>query len=152
LVIVMPFSSDSHVQWVGAQRNVLTGDVSGRIALSALSELEHLYAVGPLEGLKGEVSIFDSVPLVSRVVDGGIRTDVGFDGKACFLVYAQVGAWREIDMPLPITDEAKLQDLVLNSALRMAVDVSRPFPFMIRATPDGALFHVVDKPDGLQHN
>src|SRR5262249_746984 len=145
-------STDSLVQWIGAQRNVLAGDISGRIALGALSELEHLYAVGPLEDLQGEVSIFDSVPLISRVVDGGIATDVGFSGKACFLVYAQVDAWRGVDMPLPITDESKLQETIVDTALRMAIDVTRPFPFMIRATPDRALFHVLDKRDGLPHN
>jgi acetolactate decarboxylase len=144
--------TDSLVQWVGAQRNVLAGDLSGRIALSTLARLQHLYAVGPLAELRGEISIFDGVPLISRAVDGGIRTDIDFSGEACFLVYAQVDAWREIEMPEPIADEATLQEAIVNIALRMAIDVSRPFPFMIRATPERALFHVLDKRDGLGHN
>jgi hypothetical protein len=35
------------------------GDIEGHAALTPLSGLENLYALGPAEGLKGEISMFD---------------------------------------------------------------------------------------------
>jgi hypothetical protein len=90
------------VKWVGAQRNVLQGDISGHIALSSLSDLPNLYAVGPAERLRGEVSIFDSVPSISRITDGSLKIETNFNHGACFLVYAQVSAWHRIPFPTAI--------------------------------------------------
>ena len=140
------------VRWAGTQSDVLAGDLSGHVDLGALSAFEHLYAVGPLEGLRGEVSIFDGQPLISRVVDGALRNEASFNAKACFLVYAQIPAWREIKISRSIADDAELKTAIVEIALHMAVDVSRPVPFMLRATPESALIHVLDKRDGLRHN
>jgi hypothetical protein len=57
----------SGVRWTGAQREVLDGDLRGHGELETLSTAAHLYALGPLEGLRGEVSIFDSVPSIARI-------------------------------------------------------------------------------------
>src|SRR6266853_62632 len=44
------------VHWAGAQRDVLGGDLRGHVELEPLSSVPHLYGLGPLEGLRGEVS------------------------------------------------------------------------------------------------
>ena len=49
------------VKWVGAQRIVLQGDIGGHFALSPVSGVRNLYALGPAERLQGGVSIFNSV-------------------------------------------------------------------------------------------
>ncbi len=140
------------VKWVGAQRDVLQGDIDGHIDLSTLSRLEHLYAVGPAEGLKGEVSIFDSVPSISRVAGGVITTETDFNVNACFLVYAQVNDWHQVPLAEAVMDEKALEAGTVQVALELGIDVRRPFPFMIRATPEHASFHILDKRDGLRHN
>lgn len=45
------------VQWVGAQRDVMRGDLISHISLDSLAERCHLYALGPLEQLQGEITI-----------------------------------------------------------------------------------------------
>ena len=100
------------VKWVGAQRNVLQGDISGHIALASISGLQNLYAVGPAEGLRGEVSIFDSVPSISRIVDGNLNIDTNFNVNACFLVYTQVSDWHRVTIPTAIVDEAMLETYI----------------------------------------
>jgi acetolactate decarboxylase len=144
--------ADYTVKWVGTQRNVLQGDISGHIALTSLSGLQNLYAEGPAERLQGEVSIFDSVPSISRITDGAIRVDTDFEINACFLVYAQVNAWRSVTIPTAIGDEAILETYIVKVASELGIDVSQPFPFLINAIPQRATFHVLDKRDGLPHN
>ena len=139
------------VKWVGAQRNVLQGDISGHIALASISVLQNLYAVGPAERLQGEISIFDSVPSISRITDGAIRVDTDFKINACFLVYAQVNAWRKVTIPIAIGDEATLESYIVKMASELGIDINQPFPFLINATPERATFHVLDKRDGLTH-
>jgi hypothetical protein len=141
------------VKWVGAQRNVLQGDIRGQIALASIAGLQNLYAVGPAEGLKGEVSIFDSVPSISRIVDGALKVDTNFiNVNACFLVYAQVSAWQRVTISTAIADETTLASYVVKFAAELGIDVAQPFPFLINATAERASFHVLDKRDGLLHN
>jgi hypothetical protein len=140
------------VKWVGAQRNVLGGDISGHIALTSLSGLQNLYAVGPAERLQGEVSIFDSVASIARIIGGALNVETGFKINACFLVYAQVSAWRAVIIPGAIADEATLETDIVKFAAELGIDVSRPFPFLLNATPKRVTFHVLDKRDGLPHN
>jgi acetolactate decarboxylase len=145
-------NADYTVKWVGAQRNVLQGDISGHIALTAISDLQNLYAVGPAERLQGEISIFDSVPSISKITDGAIGIETDFKINACFLVYAQVSAWYRVTFPIAIADEATLESYIMKAASELGIDVSQPFPFLINATPERATFHVLDKRDTLPHN
>jgi acetolactate decarboxylase len=94
-------ASDPRVRWIGAQREVLRGAIDGRVILSDLRALPHLYALGPVAGVRGEVSVFDGTPSIARVVDGRIAVESTFDVGACFLVYADVPSWHETPMATP---------------------------------------------------
>ena len=65
-----PGRSRPRVRWVGAQRDVLGGDLRGHVDLETLSSVPHLYGLGPLEGVRGEVSIFGGVPSIARIEAG----------------------------------------------------------------------------------
>ena len=123
------------VKWVGAQRNVLQGDISGPIALTSLSGLQNLYAVGPVERIQGQISIFDSVPWISRITDGALNIETDSNVSACFLVYAQVSAWHRVTISTVILDETTLETYMVKFASELGIDVSQPLPFLINATP-----------------
>jgi acetolactate decarboxylase len=117
------------VRWVGAQRDMLAGDVSGTIDLATLAHLPHLYALGPREGLQGEVSIFDGRPSVSRVVDGRIDVDSSFQHRACSLAYATVPAWDETALAHAVPDVASFEERLLETATGRGT--TEPFPFRV---------------------
>lgn len=58
------------VEWFGSQGDFIAGRAGEPISLERFAGLESLYAVGPLEQARGEVSIFDSVPLIAEVRGG----------------------------------------------------------------------------------
>ncbi len=122
--------TDYTVKWVGAQRDVLQGDISGHVTLISISHLQHLYALGPVERLQGEVSIFESVPTISRITDSAICVDTDFEVSACFLVYAQVNAWRRVTIPIAIDEEATLESYIVKTAseLRHRYQSTLPIP------------------------
>jgi acetolactate decarboxylase len=140
------------VRWAGAQRDVLAGDLRGHVSLETLSRVPHLYGLGPLEGVRGEVSIFDGVPSIARIDRHTVVTAASWNVRACFLVWAQVPAWSERDAEhgnLAGLDGLEREVVVL--AREAGLDPDRPFPFRVRATAVEATLHVLDKRDGLAH-
>jgi len=118
--------------------------------------MPHLYGLGPLEGLRGEVSIFGSVPSIARIEREMVVTAASWRARACFLVWAQVPAWSERSFER--SKEAVpggldgIERAVVALALEAGLDPERPLPFRVRATAVEATFHVLDKRDGLAHN
>ena len=150
-----PITFGSGVRWIGAQRDVLGGDVRGHVELEALSAVPHLYGLGPLEGLRGEVSIFDSVPSIARIEREMVVTAASWRARACFLVWAQVPAWFERPFERVKATPAGLDAIereVVALAGEAGVDPDRPLPFRLRASAVEATLHVLDKRDGLPHN
>jgi len=139
------------VRWIGAQRDVLGGDVEGKVDLRSLASLTHLYALGPRAGVTGEITVFDGGPCVARVVDGRIQVEARPDHAACFLVYDEVPTWQETALARPIEGEDALTAAVLDAVRAACVDVEQPIIFLLRAPAATVTFHVLDKRDGLPH-
>jgi hypothetical protein len=59
---------------VGSQASFIAGNVEAPISLERFARMRSLYAVGPREQERGEVSIFQDVPLISQV---GIENQEG---------------------------------------------------------------------------
>jgi hypothetical protein len=124
----------------------------GHGELEALSTASHLYALGPLEELRGEVSIFDSAPSIARIEHGRVVTAARWSVRACFLVWAEVPEWSErTPHPVP-ADLDGIERAAVTLAGEAGLDPSRPLPFRIRGTAVEATFHVLDKRDDLPHN
>jgi len=140
------------VRWAGAQRDVLAGDIEGHVDLETLSLLPFLYALGPLEGLRGEVSIFDGEPSIARIEREMVVTAATWQARACFLVWAQVAEWLERPIDAAVMGLSGLEREAVVRARAAGLDGERPWLFRVRGTAVGATFHVLDKRDGLPHD
>ncbi len=146
-------SGPFRVQWQGAQKNVLSGDIDGHVDLKQLAELDSLYGLGPLEKVTGEVTILDSKPFVARVQeDGTLSVENSFDNRACFLVYSQVPRWQKIALPEDIIDEKTLERELPELVAQYGIDPEAPFPFLLKGQPDRVVFHVLNKTDNETHS
>lgn len=131
------------VMVVGKMRDVMEGDSKARIRIDDLT-LNHLYGVGPLADLDGEITIIDGRISLARVqVDGSIRVDHATTCSAPFLVYSRVNRWSEVNIPSAIVSETQLEQFVEESAKRLGLDDEAPFPFLVRANFKSISFHVV---------
>jgi acetolactate decarboxylase len=149
---VVSVSGPGPVRWAGAQRDVLGGDLRGHVDLETLASTPHLYGLGPLEGVRGEVSIFGGEPSIARIEAGAVVTASTWGARACFLVWASVPAWAEraLEASAPSLDDVEREVVALARAT--GLDPERPFPFRVRATAVLATLHVLDKRDDLPHN
>lgn len=57
---------DTSVKNKGALMQLMSGNLEATASLDSLQTLPHLYALGALENLKGEIQIFDGVSYVSK--------------------------------------------------------------------------------------
>lgn len=140
--------SDNSVRIVGAMRNVMhKGEVSGVIDLDTISNKTHLYGLGPLEGLVGEILIIDGKGYKSIVeTDTTMQVTETFEMKAPFFVYANVDTWTETNLPDSVTTLVDL-DRYLDLATG---DLPRPFCFRLTATVERSTIHIVNLPPGTK--
>jgi acetolactate decarboxylase len=131
---------------------VLGGDLRGYVELETLSSVPYLYALGPLEELRGEVSIFASVPSIARIERDAVATVASWSERACFLVWAQVPAWSEHAPGIAPAGLDGIEREVVALARETGLDPERPLPFRVHATALEVTLHVLDKRDGLPHN
>ncbi|MBL8821115.1 MAG: acetolactate decarboxylase [Planctomycetia bacterium] len=141
------------VHFVGQMRKVMRdGDLTATIDLAQLSKRKHLYALGPIEGLRGEITIWDSKPSLARIVVDRVSTTESFQSKACFLVYASVDSWQEVQIPQEIRDDKSFEKWLVQTASKHGVNTKRPFPFLLKDTAQKVVFHVVNKTDDSPHS
>lgn len=137
------------LRFVGSQREtIMLGRRGGRFDLRTLRARPHLYGLGPIEGLTGEVTIVDGRPSLARVgPDGVVRVEEGFDADVPFFVWAEVlGSWRTAPMPDAVRSYAELEAFVGEAG--RAAGLTRAFPFTVTGVPARVDLHVVNLAPG----
>ena len=135
------------VQIRGSLRQVMhAGDLSAQISLAELKSSSHLYAIGAVADLKGEIVVFDSRPYVSSVAEGRLVTDSSFDIEAALLVWSSVPSWHKVVVPESMDSDTQLAAFVATQAARLGIDTAQPFPFRISGKIDELGWHVIDWP------
>lgn len=137
-------SGTFHVSWEGTIKDVHHGDVSGKVSLQEFSGKKHLYAIGPVEELDGEITVIDSNFYIARVRQGEIKTDNDLTTSASFLVWAEVPTWSS---PISLGENADNQDhldkQIYSLASENGIDTTKPFPFIIDGTAKSVDYHIL---------
>ena len=145
-------SSSWCAKWFGSQKDFIAGNVRESVPLKRLAGLENLYAVGPLENARGEISIFNSVPLISQVRDRGLTIVTGLSYRAGFLAFAIVENWCKLAILQPADSEQRFAEQLLPLALSNGIDINRPFPFLLHAQVERATLHVLCNQSDEKYN
>lgn len=138
------------VEYIGAQRDIFTsGKASGVVSLEDLATRRGLYAMGPVEGLDGEITIFDSKPYITKVRGREFIMDNTLKHGAFFLVWTEQAAWKDVPVPASVRGYADLQRFVREQAQAAGIDTGRPFPFLLAGAPVEIKWHInVDRTGG----
>jgi len=75
------------------------GAAPGTIALRPLLAKPHLYALGPLANMSGELLVWDGTAFTSRVAGGRVVVATESDVSVPLLVWSRVTKWREVAVP-----------------------------------------------------
>ena len=86
------------VQYTGALRTIMSGNIQSVISLDTLSNKEHLYALDAVENLKGEIQLYNSVSFNSFVIDSSLQIKNDYALKASLIVYAEVKEWESFEI------------------------------------------------------
>lgn len=131
---------------VGAMKNVMwKGQLYGTINLDTIQPKTHLYGMGPMENLSGELLVFDGIGYKSTVIDSiHMQVTSTFEAKAPFFGYAHIENWKVLQLPDNITNLALLEQYLNQNTL----EIKRPFLFKIIGEFESATVHVVHLPKG----
>jgi len=138
------------VEYVGAQKDIfVSGKASSVVSLEDLEGRKGLYAMGPIDGLDGEITIFDSKPYITQVRGNDYTLDKTFKHGAFFLVWTEQANWIDVPLPATVKGYLDLQKFVKEQAQKTGIDVTKPFPFLLAGTPVEIKWHInVDRTDG----
>lgn len=156
LALLAACSAAPEVRWYGSLREVMQERRTGpRVRLDQLLPDEHLYALGALAGLEGEITVLAGEAWVARPIGANAahtERSSGAEEAACLLVSARVSAWRTVTISASI-QYAELDATIAELATAAGVQVDRPFAFRIEGTVRDLRWHVIDGrriPPGLQ--
>lgn len=139
---------NSAVQHSGAMRNVMwKGELHATLKTDTLPDNRHLYGLGPVEGLKGEILILDGITYVSKIEnDGSMKVIQEKQIGAPFFVYGRCNEWSRFQLTPSTVSLAALEKL-LDS---LSVTFTKPFLFRLTGHFPSAEIHVVNLPDGIK--
>ena len=138
------------VEYVGAQKDVfVSGKTASVISLEDLAGRKGLYAMGPIDGLDGEITVFDSKPYITKVRGSGYIAENTWKHGAFFLVWTEQAQWQDVPVPRSVKGYVDLQQFVKAQAQAAGIDVTNPFPFLLTGTPVEIKWHInVDRTEG----
>lgn len=97
--------SNFWVRHAGNRNNIIqNGDLSARINLDTLSEISNLYAIGPIEGLKGEITVYSGKSSIATIEREQPKIYSSLNYNAIFLVYASASQWKKLQLRNQLVD------------------------------------------------
>jgi acetolactate decarboxylase len=134
------------VKITGAMKRVMwEGKLDGLLHFDTLSDQSNLYGLGPLAGLRGEITIDAGQVYVSRVTsDTTMEVIKTNEVSAPFFVRAQVTDWQETQLPDTVRSIQQLEEYLIDRVNNR----KDPFPFKLTGTIDSAFIHVQNLPPG----
>jgi acetolactate decarboxylase len=140
--------------FIGGQRDtIMNGKLAAALDLRTLASRPHLYGIGPIEQLRGEVTIADSRPSLARVAsDGTVKVTQSFETGVPFFVWAEVPRWIQKPIPADVRSFEDLERFVPKAAAAARLDADKPFPFLVSGREDLIEFHIVNRIGDGPHN
>jgi hypothetical protein len=132
------------IRYGGMREALSQGHDEARVALTDVVAQEHVYAVGALEGIAGEITILDSVVHTTSVgTKGGLVPVDGSSLSATMLVGQAVATWQEDPVERSIAPTA-FDAAIHDAATAHRLDPSTPFVFVVAGTFIDVRLHVIN--------
>lgn len=118
-------------------------EAPGIVSLQPMQGNQHLYGLGALQSMHGEVTIIDGKLLVSRgTANDGHISKVTPQDSAAFLATAIVKNWIAVPIP-PNLNQASFEKFVLVAISKAGISNNVPFPFLVKGEIKNLQWHVI---------
>jgi hypothetical protein len=115
----------------------------GRVALADLVDRPHFYGVGAVEELRGEITILDSVAVVTGETPEGRLESPSADIHATLLVGSSVPEWTTHILDEPVSEE-RVEAAISVTAKNAGLDPAVPFVFILEGELTNVRLHVIN--------
>lgn len=144
--------SVGQVKVAGAMKRIMQqGNLEATVLLDTLLPNDHLYGLGAAADLKGEIMIIEGRPYCTFVDKDKIVTHGQKNITASMLVYATVQQWSGLIQGNETKNLKDLEVAIETLAKQNSVDITRPFPFIIKIKQGTVAYHVIDWRDNVPH-
>lgn len=115
-----------------------------RVDVAEVVGRPHFYGVGALEGLKGEITVLDSVAFVTRVTPEGAHQAVApADAKATLIVGHSIERWTRHTLTDAVAHE-RFDEAIGAMAGGTGLETADPFAFVIEGAFTDVRLHVIN--------
>ncbi len=147
-------STDYWVKYSGSRLNIINdADFSAKIELDSLMNIPNLYAMGPIKGLKGEITVYDGqISLATLENDQPEFSSSSDHTKAIFMVYGSAAKWVKVPVEETLSGLEAVEAFVRKQLIQNGLDIEKPFPFRLEGSVDSLDYHIIYKKDNVPHN
>lgn len=136
------------VRITGQMKDVMwKGEIAAKIDLDTIRNKEHLFGLGPVEYLSGELMVVDGVCYKSTVIsESAMKVERGFQTKAPFFGCANIEKWNTRLLPDSVQTMTQLEAF-LNDYNK---NTGTAFMFRLKGTIAEAVIHIQNLPPGSE--
>jgi acetolactate decarboxylase len=143
--------------WVknsGNRQDILNvGKLSATVSLDSLLSIPNLYAIGPIEGLQGEITVYNGHPSIATIEgDAPKFSTTAAHTKAIFLVYGSCSQWQKIEINKPLYGLVAIENYVKAQLESNDFGTETPVLFKINGKVSSLDYHIIYKKDDAPHN
>lgn len=149
--LLLASSSLPTVYVIGTMRSIMRdGNLAPVVSLDTISS-KHLYGLGPVGGLHGELLVLDGKIFQSSVEDEVIMTRVTDSISASMFVYSYVSSWTTLPASYRAQGMVALEEILKQVAASHDIPARQSFAFMLQVPTGITHYHVIDWKLGAVH-
>jgi acetolactate decarboxylase len=145
-----PRADAGNLELVGDLRKIGDNSLAASTTLRRIVNRSGMFGIGMVEGLAGELLVFDSFAYLGFFDGFDYRTRILSDAPIAFGAYAHVPNWRSSPLPPDVTTFRQLESHIPQAARAMGLDPSRPLPVRIDAQVASMRWFIVNGMGNLQ--
>ncbi|MEO0504995.1 MAG: acetolactate decarboxylase [Bacteroidota bacterium] len=147
-----PKNINSVESYGNRQRILKQNQLKGNVMLDTLFMGERLFALGPVSGLQGEVTVYNDVVSIATVKKDMPHIASSKETEAIFLIKSNENDWISHTIEEPLSSLDAIEQHVKALLLSKDRDTSLVTPFRIETKVQRMVYHIIYKQDTLPHN
>ncbi|MFC4698975.1 acetolactate decarboxylase [Glaciecola siphonariae] len=127
------------------------GKLDSTVNLKEL-DISDIYAIGPVEGLQGEVTVYGGNISISTVINGAPSVSANQDTGAIFLITAKHNDWLTHSVARELSGLNEVESYIKGLLEANNIDLTQPRAFRIETSVPYMKYHIIFKTNNTPHD